>query len=244
MYRVNNLEYLERSKQFRSDLERLNLALDITKNEYDADEVWAASWAAFRLNGYQYIREYQGNFEDGKIINRARIYRILTNKEVLTDEDREMGQEMLTFNTRLTMMALTRELNSFEQLIAEIVLKNKVTGKDIGIIASLASNFDRELQRRKKAAEINKLAEGKHLGEIDARMALENVEVVHSSMSQKYLRYYNMGNYNGNLVAWWSDTGFTLFTRVNMTARIKEHCVWNGENGTVPMTKLTYVRMG
>lgn len=231
-----------RNDQFKTDVSKLNLNEDAINAEYDADDVWVAAWAAFRLNGYDYIREHNYSADESKMLNRARMFSIVNKYEFITDEDREMGLGMREFNTRLTMVALTRQLNSFEQMVAEIVLKDKIKGtKDFSIIASLCPSYQRELDRRKKAEAINNMGEGNHVGKVKDRVTLNDVEVIHSKLSQTYLRYYNQGNYNGCLVGWWSDTGFDVGMKLNMTARIKEHCSWNGDNGAVPMTKLNYV---
>jgi hypothetical protein len=160
----------------------------------------------------------------------------------LTDEDREHGAAMREFNTRLTMMALTRELNNFEQMVSEAVLKDTVKGKDLSIICSLPEGYQRELNRRAKAEAILKLVDGKHVGTVKHRLELNNVRVIHSRMSHKYLRYFNMGDSDGNLVAWWNDTGYELGTSLDMMATVKEHTVWNGDSVPIPMTKLNYVR--
>lgn len=208
---------------------------------YPADLVWTASWTAFRMNGFEYIREYQNSQDTTKVVNRLRINDILAGKIELSEEDHLRGLAMREFNKRFVMIALSRQLNSFEQLVSEVVLKDQVEGKDIRIISSLCEAFHRECIRLDKAAAIVKLADGKHVGIVNTRITA-NLIVIHSYMSQKYQRFFNLGDLDGSLVAWWSDYPSVINANIMLTARVKEHTSWNGDGGPVPLTKFSNVR--
>lgn len=237
-------EYMLRQRQFDNELSRRNLDKEVMKYEYNADDVWAASWAAYRLNNYEYIREVALAESNGKVLNRVRIYELLNNQEQITNEDRKLGLDLREFNTRLTMTAITRQLNSYEQLLAEAVLKEKIKGNpDISVIASACGAFHRELERRKKANILTDLITGGHVGRVEDKTNLDGVRIVSCDYRRALNRYFNMGCYNGSLVAWWSDWANHADTKVNLACRVKEHTVWECDGSTFLMTRLNYVKV-
>ena len=236
-------EYMMRQRQFDNELSRRNLTRDVIKYEYNADDVWAASWAAYRLNGYEYVRDINIEGSPGKVQNRVRTLELLNNQEQITDEDRKLGLALREYNTRLTMIAITRQLNSYEQLLAEAVLKEKIKGNpDISVIVSSCGAFHRELERRKKVDMLVDLITGGHVGNVDVRINLDNVRIISCEHKQAFNRYFNMGCYNGSLVVWWSDWLSHVDNNVDLSCQVKEHAVWECNDSTFPMTRLNYVR--
>lgn len=237
-------EYMQRQREFDNELSRRNLTREVMKCEYNADDVWAASWAAYRLNGYEYVREINIEGSPGKVQNRVRVFELLNDQEQITDEDRNLGLALREYTTGLTMTALTRQLNSYEQLLAEAVLKEKIKGNpDISVIVSSCGAFHRELERRKKSKILTDLITGGHVGRVDVKTNLDAVQVISCDYKQAFNRYFNMGCYNGSLVVWWSDDVSHADTKVNLACRVKEHTVWECAGSTFPMTRLNYVRV-
>ena len=78
----------------KSQLDDLNMDLSAINQEYPAERVWAASWAAFRINGFEYIRDYQ---QSGKMMNKALMLQLLQNTyegDSITDDDIATGKDL------------------------------------------------------------------------------------------------------------------------------------------------------
>ena len=75
---------------FKQQLIHLNIDVSCLANEYPADMVWAASWAAFRLNEFKYVKDYDQTNPD-QLMNRVRMIRLLEGIEEITSVDIEMG---------------------------------------------------------------------------------------------------------------------------------------------------------
>ena len=211
--------------------------------EYPARDVFAASWAAYRLNGFQYLRPYN-TLESHQMVNRERMLNLLEDTSQLSEEDYAIGEKMREHSCRFTMIALTRQLNSFEQMAAEASLLDTVKGNPhFAVITSLSPGFHREMQRRERSTRIGKLITGKHIGTIKQNIKIAGAKVITSQHSQKYLKCYTHAEYEGNLIGWWGDDLYNTDNLLNLNARVKEHCIWNSDDGPVPLTKLNYVRI-
>ena len=228
----------------KSQLDDLNMDLSAINQEYPAERVWAASWAAFRINGFEYIRDYQ---QSGKMMNKALMLQLLQNTyegDSITDDDIATGKEMRTHNSAVTLKAMTQELNNFEKLVGEATLQETVQGNPhFAVIASLCQNWHRELLRREKHRLVATLIDGTYIGQQGDPVDLSDVAVIQSQVSKKYMKYFNIGSYQGNMLSWWSDMQNPENTLLSLSGRIKEHTTWTSEAGPVKMTKINYVRV-
>jgi len=208
---------------------------------YSAEHIWAASWAAFKQNGYEYIREGYITNNGEKEINKNILALYVRDPKTLSEDDLEMGRRMREYYSRLTFTALERELNDFEKMVAGFVIEEFFSYKEFAIMASIAGKFYRDQERIKKNEAMAKLRDGKHLGEPGVHIRLDHVRVINSNISHKYLRYFNLGEHNGSLVCWWSDAT-PCANEFTITAKVKDHTSWDSDGISVPLTKLNYVK--
>jgi len=231
---------------FKQQLISLNMDMSLVSKEYPAEMVWAASWAAFRLNGFRYIKAYEQTKPD-QIMNKVRMLRLLDGTEEITSDDIEIGRRMREHNTRYTMIALTRDLNNFECMVAEAVQLNTIKGRPqphFSVIASLAMNYNRALKDKEAKNNVLRMIDGTHLSfEIGSTIELDNVLIIRSRMNIKHYKYFNIANYHNNMISWWGSQQLVENCMMNISGNVREYTNWESEHGPIKMTKLNYVRI-
>lgn len=155
---------------------------------FSADDVWAASCAAFRLNG-QYIKV--SDRSTGTESNREIMDLFLGNPvEFVKDEDREMGKKVRAYYQALSFKILKGvKLLDFENNAMLIANRDSIsTNFDLAVIASLPASYDRVVKRQYAESRVN-FATGDYVGPVGAKLTLE-VEVLRCNYSQNYGVYF------------------------------------------------------
>ena len=153
-----------------------NKALDI-----NADDVWAASCSAHRING-DYIKLSLDKIES----NRALLLSHLADTTLITDADREMGQKVRKYYNALTFKILKGiKLSEFENNAMVISNADRITSTyQIATIASLPASYLRGVQRDGIANRI-RFAEGGLIGNVGEKHNCE-IEVLRTVYSQQW----------------------------------------------------------
>ena len=154
----------------------------------DCRDAWAVACAAYRLNDNEYLKA--GFITDGRRPNQQIVAELLTNPDQLTDDDREMGQIVRDYISKVvTMATLKGTLDTWGQEMARVSQLDSVTDTfDLHIIASLPSTYARYLERERVHERLTETST-----EYDARLGDKielDVEVLENKYSQKWATYY------------------------------------------------------
>jgi hypothetical protein len=120
------------------------------KNKFQTTDVFMASAMAFRINGdyvNSWVQDPTSEEVKAKPLNKdiMREHFVSGNPQ-LTEQDQEVGQLMYGHFKGILLKKLTKQLNQFENAIAELVIKDEVSRFEFGLIASLAKVYHRDLK--------------------------------------------------------------------------------------------------
>jgi hypothetical protein len=153
--------------------------------EYNADDVWAASAAAHRIND-GYVKGDAVINGVAKKTNRELVYEFLKNIESLSELDRELGSTVRNYYKQFTFRILQgKTLSSFNH--NAMIIANRDTIKDsydVAIITSIISGYQRSLQQDEIEYQIN-TATGGFIGQPGDKIVLD-LKVLRVLYSQKY----------------------------------------------------------
>lgn len=157
---------------------------------YNADDVWAASCAAQRIND-----AYVKYVEEGKVgeTNRQIIDRFLADTTLITDVDREQAHKVRSYYKGMTFKILQgKKLSEFDNTAMVIANRDVIENSyDVAVIASLPSCYARAVKRDTDTRRIEN-ARGGFIGRIGEKVKI-NVEVVRSVYSQQWNVYFVSG---------------------------------------------------
>lgn len=160
--------------------------------EYNADDVWAASCAAQRING-SYVK-YVDVVETPKLeTNRQIIDKFLADTSLITEEDREQAHKVRSYYKGMTFKILQgKKLGEFDNN-AMVIANSEVidTTYSVAVIASLPSCYERSVKRDNDDRRIEN-TRGGFIGRIGEKVKV-NVEVVRSIYSQQWNVYFVSG---------------------------------------------------
>lgn len=166
---------------------------------YLVTDVWAAACHAQRVNG-EYLKEDRNVYgEQGEVLsakrrNRDIMLEALHNTFMITDEDREAGEQCRKFiQNDLTFRALKNQLTDFDRNVMKITA---VTDKfytvthrlELATVACLPQSHQRALQRQAQQDRLNQTT-ATYVGALGDKVTLD-VEVVRCNFSQKWNTYY------------------------------------------------------
>ena len=116
--------------------------------EYTAEMVWAAAAYADRINGGEYLREQEnilnpdGTWQPGRSANKRVLAEALANPDLVTDVDREVGQEAWHWHQGRCMMdGLRGELRDFKKTLFEAVSQTAFLSTETLNMAVIASQI-------------------------------------------------------------------------------------------------------
>jgi hypothetical protein len=120
------------------------------KTKFPILDVFMASAMAFRING-DYVNSWvqDPNSEEvkSKPLNKDIMREhFVTGAPALTEADVEVGKLMHEHFKGILLKKLTKQLNQFENAIAELVMNDEVSRFEFGLIASLAKVYYRDLK--------------------------------------------------------------------------------------------------
>ena len=159
---------------------------------FKAEDVWAAAWQAYVMNGKQYIKAIMPDVPSHKT-NRMIAEGLLTDVTQLTQESRDNGEAMRRYFQTLTFKLIEgKQLSSFMQSAFNASNKDEFTNKlDLAIVISLPATYEKACQRDIIERRI-KWAQGGYLGAIGQKVEV-NIEVVKQVWSQKWNTWYITG---------------------------------------------------
>jgi len=155
----------------------------------DADLVWSAACAAYRING--------GYFKEPEMIgdqvirptNRAVVRQALDNPNLITDADRELAKNCRRhMATAVTLQALRAELGEWSRITARVCDLNQITSMyDFSVITAMPHSYVKQL---KKESVDTRLARCDGLiGKVGDKVELA-VEIVRNNYSAKYNTWF------------------------------------------------------
>jgi hypothetical protein len=152
------------------------------------EQAWAMACAAYRLNGNKYFKV--GQVPAGQKTNQELVREIIDDTSMLTEEDREQGQQVRDYISKVvTVATLKGTLDSWGQEMARVSQLDVVeTSYDLHIIVSLPQTYARYLERERVHDRLNQTNTDyvAHLGD---KIELD-VEVLENKYSQKWATYY------------------------------------------------------
>lgn len=159
--------------------------------EYTAETVWAAAAYADRVNGGEYLREPEnilnpdGTWQPGRLPNKGLLANALTNPDLVTDLDREVGREAWHWHQGRSMMdGLRGELRDFKKTLFEAVSQTAFLSTNAMHMAVIASQIRAWRQGVAEEQARDDVAPG-HVAPVGTKVKTA-VTVIRSVYSQNY----------------------------------------------------------
>lgn len=158
----------------------------------------------------------------------------------VTQEDVDTASAIVQYYRRLTFGVIADNLNDYTQRVFASTQKSEVTFKDFGILASIPSLYQKDMEKKRIVTE-SKTAKQEHIGVIGQGIEL-NIRYINTRFIQKLNCYaHDAITDTGHLVNFLnkSQLGSTGQTQT-IRAKVKSH----GENYTTKSieTQLNYVK--
>ena len=155
----------------------------------NADLVWSAACAAYRLNG-GYLK--QPDVIGDQVIrpaNREIVRRALTEPELITAADRELAQNCRRhMATAVTMQALRSELGEWARITARVCELDTVDSLyDFSVITAMPHSYVRQLKKESVDARLAR-CQGT-VGKLGDKVELA-VEIVRNNYSAKFNTWF------------------------------------------------------
>lgn len=192
-----------------------------------ADDVWAAAWQAFVINGKQYIKSFDCSVDPkatGQKTNRMIAEDLLADITQLTPESIEQGQTIRRYFKGLTFKLIEGEqLSPFMQSAFEVASKEEITTKyDLAVIISLPATYEKATQRDNIDRRIQ-WARGGTLGVVGEKVETE-IEVVKRLWSEKWNTWFVTGITDDDKVSFFSyNREIQIGSRVKIKGTVKSH---------------------
>ena len=155
----------------------------------NADLVWSAACAAYRLNG-GYLK--QPDVIGDQVIrptNREIVRRALAEPELITDADRELAQNCRRhMATAVTMQALRSELGEWARITARVCELDTVDSLyDFSVITAMPHSYAKSLKKESVDARLAR-CQGT-IGKLGDKVNLD-IEVVRTNYSAKFNTWF------------------------------------------------------
>lgn len=159
----------------------------------EADLVWSAAFAAYRING-DYFKTPEKNAE-GKIVkpmNRELVQLALYDTTMITDHDRELAQAARRYMASVcTMNALKGELSEWGQITAKLCALDSIKSNyDMAVLTAMPKCYVNSLKKEDVDARLRR-CEG-HVAQVGDKVELP-VEVVRHNYSAKFNTWFISG---------------------------------------------------
>jgi hypothetical protein len=155
----------------------------------DADLVWSAACAAYRING--------GYFKEPETIgdqlirptNRAVVRQALDNPLLITDADRDMAQQCRRHvAATVTLQALKTELSEWARITARVCDLAEITSMyDFSVITAMPHSYVKQLKKESVDARLAR-CDGL-IGKVGDKVEL-SVEIVRNNYSAKFNTWF------------------------------------------------------
>jgi hypothetical protein len=170
----------------------------------DADLVWSAACAAYRING--------GYFKEPEMIgdqvirptNRDLVRRALDNPELITDADRELARNCRRhMAASVTLQALKTELGEWSKITAKVCGLDIITNNyDLSVITAMPHSYVKALKKESVDSRLARCDET-HAGQLGDKVEL-TVEILRNNYSAKYNTWFVSGITKTNLAVFFA----------------------------------------
>lgn len=159
----------------------------------DADLVWSAAFAAFRINS-GYLKTPEKNAE-GRIVkpmNRELVQLALYDGSMITDSDRRQANKARQYMaSTCTMNALKGALSEWGQITAKLCALTIITSNyDVAVITAMPKSYENSLNREAVDARFSRCAG--HVGSVSDKVELP-VEILRHNYSAKFNTWFISG---------------------------------------------------
>lgn len=198
---------------------------------YSVSDVWGAACHAQRINGGYFKEEqWMPNATPPYIAkrrNRDIMMDALENPFMITDEDREAGEQCLKFiSNDMTFRALQNRLTDFDRSVMKITAVTdrffpQMHRLELATVACLPNSHQRALQRIEEQDRIRQTAG--YIGTVGDKVTV-NVEIVRCNFSQKWNTYYATGITTNNETVFFAiREPFDAGTVLTLRGTVKAH---------------------
>jgi response regulator RpfG family c-di-GMP phosphodiesterase len=155
----------------------------------DADIIWSAACAAYRING-GYLKEPE-TIGDQVVrpTNRDLVRRAVDNLELITDADRELARNCRRhMATSVTLQALRAELGEWAKITARVCDLSRVASMyDFSVITAMPHSYVKQLKKESVDARLAR-CDGL-IGKVGDKVEL-SVEIVRNNYSAKFNTWF------------------------------------------------------
>lgn len=189
----------------------------------DADLLWSAAQAAYRING-GYLKTPKK--EGDKIVkptNREIVTIALYDHNLITDSDREQAKKCRNYMAaHATLAALKDALNEWTEISAKVCAKDKIDSNyDIAIITAMPHSYARSLKREETDARLARCTPIN--AKVGDKVALSG-EVVRCQYSARYGTWFITVITNENQSIWFGyREGVNMDSQIVFRGTVKRH---------------------
>lgn len=156
----------------------------------DADLLWSAAQAAYRINnGYLKVPDRVGD-QIVRPTNREIVTIALYDSTLITDRDREQAEECRKFMTHTaTLNALKGTLSEWGEITARVCRLTEITSQyDMAVITAMPQALAKAKKREEIEARLNSCKDGM-VGKIGDKIELA-VEIIRNNYSAKFNTWF------------------------------------------------------
>jgi hypothetical protein len=160
-----------------------------TMDAIDADLVWSAACAAYRINGGYFKEPETIGDQVIRPTNRAVVRQALDNPLLITDADRDMAQQCRRHvAATVTLQALKTELSEWARITARVCDLAEITSMyDFSVITAMPHSYVKQLKKESVDARLAR-CDGL-IGKIGDKVEL-SVEIVRNNYSAKFNTWF------------------------------------------------------
>jgi hypothetical protein len=223
----------------------------IESKQYPTEDMAAASFAAYRVNGalhkYNTVYDPETNEMIRVNTNRELIYSHFTGMRVLTitDQDRLGAAEAKDFliNHRALSVLQDQRVGEFVNKLVERLNQSTVTLRDCGIMEYLPDIYSKTLVKSDRASKLQMMAyTSQHFGSVGQVLNFA-LTVMDVKYVQKFSCYHVFGHdAEGNCIGYFTGKE-SCTVNGSYVGKVKAHIVDNYRND-VKVTQFNYVKLG
>ena len=195
-----------------------------TIDAVDADLLWSASCAAYRLNnGYFKEAETIGD-QVVRHTNREIVRRALDNPTLITDADRELARNCRQhMATAVTMQALKTELGEWSKITAKVCGLDTIDSMyDFSVITAMPHSYIKQLKKESVDARLARCEQGA-VGKVNDKVEL-SVEIVRNNYSAKFNTWFVSAITKDNYAVFFAyREQLSVNAKINIRGTIKRH---------------------
>jgi hypothetical protein len=170
----------------------------------DADLVWSAACAAYRINGGYFKEPETVGDQVVRPTNRDLVRRALDNPELITDADRELARNCRRhMAASVTLQALKTELGEWSRITARVCGLDIITSNyDLSVITAMPHSYVKALKKESVDSRLARCDEI-HAGQLGDKIEL-TVEILRNNYSAKYNTWFVSGITKTNLAVFFA----------------------------------------